>query len=252
LGTEQKVPLSEAGAATPGRSQKTQQRSKVARTRILVGVVVALVVVGGVAFFATRGGDDGGLIGDIIGDGDDRPVPEVTISLKGTSVDATSTAPDRAEQKENARQAAGAVARALETMLQTAYVDPETWDDPDAVADSFMGEASDLVEADAAVLTLGLDAGDVYDYVEPGKTTATIRMLMGPKGEPLQAFADVIFPGLAEHDDGTYTELTITGAYFLVHEDATWRVVSYRVDRKDAPAQAPASPSASTSAEGSG
>jgi hypothetical protein len=247
LGTDHKTPLSEAGATTPERSQKTQQRSKVARTRLIVGGLAVLALVVGGVFVATRSGGDGGFLGGVIGDGDDRPVPEVTLALTGSAFDATSAEADNAKQAATAEQVSGAVKGTLETMLQTAYVDPDTWDDPGAVADSFTGDASDRIESDIAVLTLGADAGDTYEFVDPGKGKVAVDVLTGSEGEALRAFAAVTFPGLAEHDDGTYTKVLITGSYFLVHEDGTWRIVEYRVSRDERAAKPPASPSASPS-----
>ena len=135
-------------------------------------------------------------------------------------------------------------------MLRTAYVDPGTWDDPGAVADSFTGGAADSLEADIAVMTLGEDAGDVYESVDPQKGTTRIQVLTGSRGEAIRGSADVSFQGLAEHDDGTYTTLVITGSYLLIKEDGDWRVQSYRVDRSEEAADAPAGPSASASASG--
>jgi hypothetical protein len=248
LGTDRKTPLSEAGTVAPGRSQKAQQRSKVARTRLIAGGVVVLALVGGGAFLATRGGD-GGVLGEVLGGGSERPVPEVTLTLTATTYEATSSEADVAAQESTTEKASAAVTSSLETMLRTAYVDPDTWDDPGAVADSFTGDASDQLEADVAVLTLGDDAGDVFEFVEPGKSTTSVTILTGGQGEALRAFADVSFTGLAEHDDGTYTKLIVTGSYFLVHEDGTWRIESYRVDRQDKKAKPPASPSTSASVE---
>jgi len=223
---------------------------------LLAGGLAALVVIGGGVYLATSGGDDGGIIGGILGDGDTRPVPEVTLALTDTGYDATSLEAQAATQESTTEQVSGVVQGVLEAMLRTAYVDPDTWDDPGAVAGDFSGEASDRVEDDVAVLTLGEDAGDTYDYVDPGKGTLSVQVLTGAKGEALRAYASVTFPGLAEHDDGTYTKLVIDGSYFLVHEDGTWKIVSYRVDRQEKPAKAPASPAASASAttseEGSG
>jgi hypothetical protein len=246
LGTDHKTPLSEAGATTPGRSQKTQQRSKVARTRLIVGGLAALALIGGGVFVATRD-SDGNLIQGIIGGGGDRPVPEVTLALTDTSYDPTSAEADTAKQESTTEQVSGAVKGTLETMLRTAYIDPDTWDDPGAVADTFTGDASDRVETDVAVLTLGEDAGDTYEYVEPGKGKLAVDVLTGSQGQALRAFASVTFPGLAEHDDGSYTKLVITGSYFLVHEDGEWRIVQYRVNRDERAAKPPASPSASAS-----
>jgi hypothetical protein len=252
LGTDRKTPLSEATPAAPARSQKAQQRSKVARTRLLIvgGIVVAVVAV--VAFLATRGGDDGGIIGGIIGDGDDRPVPEVTLKVKSAKPEPTTSEADNQAQQTSATEGGEAIAETLSTMLRAAYVDPDSWDDPGAIDDAFTDAAADRLEADIAVMTLGADAGDTYEFVDPQKATVTVQVLTGSKGEAIRGSAAVSFQALAEHDDGTYTKLVITGSYVLVPDGDTWRIESYRVDRADKPAQAPASPSASASAEASG
>lgn len=220
---------------------------------LIVGGIVVALVAGG-AFLATRGGDDGGLIGSIIGDGDARPVPEVTLKVKSAKPEPTTAEADNETQQANAKDASAAIAGMLSAMLRTAYVDPDTWDDPGAVGDAFTGDAADRLETDIAVMTLGEGAGDVYEFVDPTTATTAIQVLTGSKGEAIRGSASVTFQGLAEHDDGTYTELAITGSYFLVLEDGTWRIESYRVDRSEKPADAPATPStsASASAEASG
>lgn len=217
---------------------------------LVVGAIV-LVVVAVVAFLATRGGDDG-IIGAIVGDGDERPVPEVTLKVKSAKPEPTTSSADNQAQQSNAESAGKAIAAALSTMLRTAYVDPDTWDDPGAVAESFAGGAEDRLETDIAVMTLGDGAGDVYEFVDPEQGTTKIQVLMGSKGEPIRGAADVSFEALAEHDDGTYTTLVISGSYVLIKEDGAWRIQSYRVDRSEEPTEAPASPSASASAEASG
>jgi hypothetical protein len=249
LGTDRKTPLSEVGTAAPGRSQKTQQRSKVARTRLIVGGIVVLAIVGGAIALATRGGDVG-VIGDLLG-AQSGPVPEVTLTVDLTTYEPTAVDVDQKTQQATADEVSAAVTAALEEMLRTAYVDPDTWDDPGDVADSFTGDAAENVETDVAVLTLGEDAGDVFESVEPGESPVSIKVLTGGEGRPLQAYARVAFVGLAEHDDGTYSELRVVGSYFLVDDDGAWKITSYRVDRNEKPAEAPAEPSASGTASAS-
>ena len=249
MAPQQKTPLSEAGTATPGRSQQTDTRSKVARKRLIAGGVAALVVVGAGAFLATRGGGDG-ILGAIIGDGDDRPVPEVTLTLRASTYDPTSAQADPDAQTKTAETVGKEVRAAIESMLRTAYVDPDTWDDARDVADSFAGDAADRVEDDLAVLALGPDAGDTYEYVEPEDGTIKVRVLTDAKGQPIEAFANVSFQGTAEHDDGTYTALVVDGAYFLVHEDDTWKITSYRVDRNEKQTRAPATATSSVTPSG--
>jgi len=54
LATEDKTPLREAAPSAPGRTSKTPDRSKVARNRIIAGVVIAVVVIVAI-FLLTRG-----------------------------------------------------------------------------------------------------------------------------------------------------------------------------------------------------
>lgn len=215
---------------------------------MLVAGVAVLALVGGGMFLATRGQDSGGLIGGLIGDDDERPVPEVTLQVESAKYEATSKDADPARQEATAEDVSEDVAAALGTMLRTAYVDPDTWDDPGAVAEAFSGDAADRIESEAAVMTLGEGAGDVYEYVDPGKATVTVRVLTGSKGEALRVSAQVTFPGLTEHDDGTYTKLVISGSYLLIEDGGAWMIDSFRVDRQEKPAEAPATPSASATA----
>ena len=84
MATQKKTPLSEAAAPAPGRSQKTP-RSTVARNRLIAGGVVALLLVGGGIFLATRGGNP---LDVIPGVGDPaRPVSAFEFELGKTTIE---------------------------------------------------------------------------------------------------------------------------------------------------------------------
>jgi hypothetical protein len=231
LATEDKTPLREAAPSAPGRTSKTPDRSKVARNRIIAGVVIAVVVIVAI-FLLTRG--DG-----IIGTSNEPPVGNVNFHLKGTEFVATQLQGDVQAQKDTAKATADAVKKQLDTLFETAYVDPGSWGDTGEIGDLFTDGAKGQLKDDIATITLGDNAGDTYASVDPGKSSAKVRTLTDKSGNALRAAADISFTGLAKHKDGTYTEITVTGTFFFVKDGDTWRIEGYSLDRKEKPAKAP-------------
>ena len=233
MATEDKTPLREAAPSAPGRTSKTPDRSKVARNRIIAGVVIAVVVI--VAIFLLTRGD--GIIGTITGD--KPPVGKVNFHLKGTEFVATQPEGDVQAQKDTAKATADAVKKQLDTLFETAYVDPGSWGDTGEIGDLFTDGAKGQLKDDIATITLGDNAGDTYDSVDPGKNSAKVRTLTDKDGNALRAAADISFTGLAKHKDGTYSAITVTGTFFFVKDGDTWRIEGYSLDRKEKPAKAP-------------
>jgi len=233
LATEDKTPLREAAPSASGRTPETPDRSKVARNRIIAGVVIAVVVI--VAIFLLTRGD--GIIGTITGD--KPPVGKVNFHLKGTEFVATQPEGDVQAQKDTAKATADAVKKQLDTLFETAYVDPGSWGDTGEIGDLFTDGAKGQLKDDIATITLGDNAGDTYDSVDPGKSSAKVRTLTDKSGNALRAAADISFTGLAKHKDGTYTTITVTGTFFFVKDGDTWRIEGYSLDRKEKPAKAP-------------
>ena len=233
MATEDKTPLREAAPSAPGRTSKTPDRSKVARNRIIAGVVIAVVVI--VAIFLLTRGD--GIIGTITGD--KPPVGKVNFHLKGTEFVATQPEGDVQAQKDTAKATADAVKKQLDTLFETAYVDPGSWGDTGEIGDLFTDGAKGQLKDDIATITLGDNAGDTYESVDPGKSSAKVRTLTDKSGNALRAAADISFTGLAKHKDGTYTTITVTGTFFFVKDGDTWRIEGYSLDRKEKPAKAP-------------
>jgi hypothetical protein len=231
LATEDKTPLREAAPSAPGRTSKTPDRSKVARNRIIAGVVIAVVVIVAI-FLLTRG--DG-----IIGTSNEPPVGNVNFHLKGTEFVATQLQGDVQAQKDTAKATADAVKTQLDTLFETAYVDPGSWGDTGEIGDLFTDGAKGQLKDDIATITLGDNAGDTYGSVDPGKSSAKVRTLTDKSGNALRAAADISFTGLAKHKDGTYTEITVTGTFFFVKDGDTWRIEGYSLNRKEKPAKAP-------------
>jgi hypothetical protein len=231
LATEDKTPLREAAPSAPGRTSKTPDRSKVARNRIIAGVVIAVVVLIAI-FLLTRGGG-------IIGTANEPPVGAVNFDLKGTQFVATQLSGDIQAQNDTAKATADAVKKQLDTLFETAYVDPGSWGDTGEIGDLFTDGAKGQLKDDIATITLGDNAGDTYGSVDPGKSTAKVRTLTDKSGNALRAAADISFTGLAKHKDGTYTTITVTGTFFFVKDGDTWRIEGYSLDRKEKPAKAP-------------
>jgi hypothetical protein len=233
LVTEDKTPLREAAPSASGRTPETPDRSKVARNRIIAGVVIAVVVI--VAIFLLTRGD--GIIGTITGD--KPPVGKVNFHLKGTEFVATQPEGDVQAQKDTAKATADAVKTQLDTLFEKAYVDPGSWGDTGEIGDLFTDGAKGQLKDDIATITLGDNAGDTYDSVDPGKNSAKVRTLTDKDGNALRAAADISFTGLAKHKDGTYSAITVTGTFFFVKDGDTWSIEGYSLDRKEKPAKAP-------------
>ncbi|HEY6651030.1 MAG TPA: hypothetical protein VNF25_01650 [Actinomycetota bacterium] len=233
MATEDKTPLREAAPSASGRTPETPDRSKVARNRIIAGVVIAVVVI--VAIFLLTRGD--GIIGTITGD--KPPVGKVNFHLKGTEFVATQPEGDVQAQKDTAKATADAVKTQLDTLFEKAYVDPGSWGDTGEIGDLFTDGAKGQLKDDIATITLGDNAGDTYDSVDPGKNSAKVRTLTDKDGNALRAAADISFTGLAKHKDGTYSAITVTGTFFFVKDGDTWRIEGYSLDRKEKPAKAP-------------
>jgi hypothetical protein len=229
LATEDKTPLREAAPSAPGRTSKTPDRSKVARNRIIAGVVIAVVVLVAI-FLLTRGG------GVLSLTNNEPPVGAVNFHLRGTEFVATQLSGDKQAQKDTA---ADAVKKQLDTLFETAYVDPSSWGDTGEIGDLFTDGAKGQLKDDIATITLGDNAGDTYESVDPGKSSAKVRTLTDKSGNALRAAADISFTGLAKHKDGTYTEITVTGTFFFVKDGDIWRIEGYSLNRKDKPAKAP-------------
>lgn len=241
-----KKPLSEAASPAPGRTQKTEQRSRVARRRVLVGGCVALLAAGGLAFLLTRGGD-------IIpfGDENKHQIAALAFEARVVAVPTTDTLPT--ELKDVVAPAADGVVSTISALFHGAFIDPDVWDGDDyedlfgAVMDE--GTAAQALQ-DVDSLTLGTGAGDVYDFVDPEPNKLAIQVLTDRKDQPTQAIAKVTFRATAALDDGTFTAITVTGSFFLHEDGGTWRIFAYDVgmDEKARTAPVTATPTSSTEA----
>jgi hypothetical protein len=132
-----------------------------------------------------------------------------------------------------AREAGNDVKATMDELYLGAFVDTDQWGDYEGAFAMFDDAAAERAQADAAVLTLGLDANDVYDAMDSASGQLQISVLMDKKDQPVKAIADVEFVADAERTDGGTTEIQSTGSFFLRMVNGEWRVFAYRVDRDD-------------------
>ena len=198
--------------------------------------MVALLAIGG---FLLLGGDVPG-----IDEGPDAP-GELSFEMKGLRASTTSHTPP--EQLRDTIQEAGTGVKAtMDELYLRAFVDSDSWGDYGDMYALFDGPAAALAETDADVLTLGPDASEVYDTLTPTAKTLSITVLIDPKDAPATAIAQVRFQADAERQDGTSTQVSSSGAFFLRPVEGEWKVFAYRVDRDDQAAEEP-SPTGSPS-----
>ena len=108
------------------------------------------------------------------------------------------------------------------------------------------GGAKDQLDGDIKTLTLGENAGDTYKSVDPRTSNVKVRVLTDARGNAIRASGALTFTALATHDDGTYSEITVTGTVVFVQDGGAWKIEAYNLSRSEKPAKAPAA-SGSTS-----
>jgi hypothetical protein len=159
-------------------------------------------------------------------------VPDFSLGLGEVSSVTTTTGGNGAGG--SIRAEVRAVRRLLNHHYLDAFLDPRSWADGYAsVWPGFSEEARADAQADAATLTLGLDAAGRYRRVEPGTATIDVTMLLDPEGRPASAVAEVEFEATAVGIDGHRAGLLSRARFFLEPGTDGWTIVGYRVDRRD-------------------
>ncbi len=243
----EKTPLRDTAPSTPQRAIKSADRSAVARRRVIIGVVVAIVVIGGL--YLLFGGKDAPIsIPNFFSSS--PPVPAFSFTSVRSGYEATVAGADKDAQAATAKDLAPKVEDTVTTLFQAGYVDPSSWGDAGAIEDLFTDDAKGQLDANIDVLTLGTTAGDVYTALQPSTSSLKVVALTDAKGNALRAEALPVFVAIATHADGTFSEITVTGTLFLVHDGNEWRIEAFSLNRDEKPAEAPA-PSASVSTSAS-
>jgi hypothetical protein len=234
--TDQPSVADQTRRSSTGRVEDAARRRAAARWRIVIAVaVVALLAIGGFLLF----GGDVPLIDEPSGPA------EFSFDLKGLKASATSKTPP-SELRDTVQEASTGVKATMDELYFRAFVDTDSWGDYTSAYELFEGEAAASAEADTEVLTLGPTANDDFEALASPSGTLTIAVLTGKKDMPETAVAEVQFLANAQRKDGTSTEISSSGSFFLRQVDGAWRIFAYRVDRDDQAAGDP-SPTGSPS-----
>jgi hypothetical protein len=233
----------------PAGSAPRPGQHKKKRSPALFIVPIVLLVAAAVLFAVMRGGGSGGAI-PFLGGGAE-PVPAFDFKVTKAAVVTTSENTDPSSLQASAEKVSKAVVPVMDQLYTDAFLDPNNWKDGsyDSAWEVFEGGAVDSAQQQAATLTLGENAGDVFSSVQPDKGKVKVRVLFNAEGKPASAVAVVQFSALGANKDGTYTEIVSKGQYFLRDTGDGWKVYSFSVRRADQEARAPKpAPSASPSA----
>lgn len=134
-----------------------------------------------------------------------------------------------------ARESAREIRATLSRLHRAAFLDPGNWRAGayDRAWALFEPDTAAAAEADAETLTLGPDAGAVYDNVVPVRGFVRVSLLMDGEGQPFTAAVAMRFTARATTGDGEIVLVVSRGQYFLRPTAEGWRVYGYEVERAD-------------------
>lgn len=242
----EKTPLRDTAPATPQRAQKSADRSTVARRRVIVGIGILVVL--GVALVFLLGGKGSPISGIL--PNNDPPVPTFAFTSTTSAFEATAINVDKKKQSAASKQVTPHIRDVVTQLFQNGYIDPSGWGDTGAIEDLFTKDAQSQLEANVDTLTLGTDADAVFSTVQPSKSKLKVTALTDANAGVIRAMAQPWFHAIAANDDGTFTDITVTGTLFLVQDGNDWKIESFSLNREMEPGEAPStsnSPSTSPS-----
>ena len=245
----EKTPLRDSAAPTPKRAQKTADRSTVARRRIIIGVIAAVAALGLLWFLFGRGEES--VISGINPFSSSPPVAEFTFKTVESKPEAAVAHLTKSKLTKAAKHNAPAVQDVLTQVLQAGYVDPDGWGDAGALDDFFTDDAAKEVEPNIDMLSLGKNAGDTVESVNPLPSKLKVVTLVDGDLNAIRAYGEITFKAKATNTDGTSTKIELTGTFFLVPDGDTWKIEAFDLDRQEKPHKAKSSttsPTASASA----
>jgi hypothetical protein len=241
----EKTPLRDTAPTTPERVQKNADRSTVARRRVIAGIVVALVVIGGLWFLFGRGKDS------IIPNPFASPAVVPTFAFKTVvpKYEAIASHLDKKKLEKAAKHATPTIEAVATKFLQAGYVNPDGWGDAGSIDGYFTDDAKQQIDANIDTLTLGKNASDTVDTFTPAKKGNTIKVMSLIDGNlnVIRANAQFTFKGTTANTDGTTSDVTVTGTLFLVPDGNDWKIEAFHINRQEKPRKAT---SASASASG--
>jgi hypothetical protein len=196
---------------------------------------VVVLAAGGVAFFVFHKSSAGP---PPIGPSNaTSPLPSeanpVHFQLRSTS--SVSTVTKKADQPQ-IQKAAQDIRDTLANMYTEAFTDPRTWKNGnyDNVFGFFaLGKTDAAAKADAATLTLGTNAGDIYDDISPRYAAMVVKILTDKGGEPYTAAATTDFTADAKKKDGSNMVIKSHATYYLQRGEGGWVIVAYKAKRSD-------------------
>jgi hypothetical protein len=202
---------------------------------VVLPVVIGAVIVGVLLFM---GG--GKVVQSIL---HHETTPPFDFKVGKTSSISTSDKFRGKDLQSKADQVAQQALPTIDTLFTEAYLNPNNWkhDDYGSALDEFDDAARPTAERELATVTLGPDAGSTYTSVAPGKSKVWFRVLFDPSGNPSQVVAKVRFHALGKRTDGTYTDITAHGEFFMRGSD--WTIYSFTIGRADHETAPPAGPS---------
>jgi hypothetical protein len=233
------------------RSTRKAGRRKKASPALLV--IPLVLVVAAVVLFLVLRGDDGGI--PFVGDDGPTEAPPFDFEILRVRPVATSEGADEAALADEAAAIERELTPVVDELYTNAFLDPANWRDGDyaEVLERFGDGARPTAEGSIETLTLGANAGDVYDEVAPDRGTLSYKVLFDGEGAVNQVVVEVRFTALGTRADGGYTQVVSEGTYFF-DDPGTWLVSAFDVTRADREAQPPSpatsgsgSPSASAS-----
>jgi hypothetical protein len=235
----EKTPLRDTAPTSPERANKTADRSTVARRRLVVGIIAALVVIAGLWLLFGRGKDS--IITGVIGPST-PPVATFHFAKVVPKYEALQAHLAKAKLEKTAKHAAPTIEKATTQFLQAGYVDPAGWGDSGSVDDFFTDDAKADIEPNVDTLTLGTKASDQFETFTPSKKGNTIKVtaLVDGNLNATRAAAEFTFKGTAANTDSTtQSKVTVTGTLFFVPDgDGNWKIESFHIDREEKPHKA--------------
>jgi hypothetical protein len=206
-------------------------------------VPAALVGLGLVLLFTLGGGTDA-IPG--IGGGPDDTVPKFAFKTTKTVGISTVSEFDKAVLAASAEQTGAEITPTIDDLFTNAFLDPSNWREGDyeEVFAAFAPGALPTAQQSVDTLTLGTTAGDLFEDVEPDKSSLQYRVLFDLDGNPDTAVVRYTFNATAERKDGTFLAIVSSGQMFLQDLDG-WQITAFDVVRSDTEAEAPATTGAS-------
>jgi len=236
-----------------------RSHGKKRRAPLALIVVPAVLIGAGVVLVLLLTGGGKAIIDQVI-PGGDEPVPAFDFKLAKVAVIATTEDADVDALRPLADGAVNDVAPVLDTLFTAAFLDPNNWKDGEYAEafEQFSDASIDTAQLHGIdTLTLGANAGDLYDAVTPNKGSIRFEVLFDNDGNPFSVAAHVRFYATAERKDGTFVAIVSHGVMFVRDSGSGWKVQAYDMKRNDHETEAPsastgssATPSAETGSTG--